>query len=300
MCIFLWTTDDPEYALVIANNRDEFLARPTSEAQWRNADLEPDPNGSILCGRDMPRSGKGGTWLGITRSGAFGVLTNYTELIPRHLIFTPARSRGVLVSEWLQNSHTQSPDAFLADVAAHKDEYAAFNLVVGQVGARTQVGYATNRGAEPHVLARDEPRGPMHALSNGLLSDPWPKVTDAERRLGDALDAHRGDREHLIDALFDVLRTSRGTPQSRSDMRRTIQVDPMSLPSTADGTALSLWPYGTHSWYGTRTATVCLVTRETPARIIFIERDIYTLDHHGELLHSHPGRSERRFEFTQK
>lgn len=299
MCIFLWTTDDPKYALVVANNRDEFLARPTSEAQWRNAELESDPDGLILCGRDMPSSGKGGTWLGITRSGAFGVLTNYTEQIPRHLIFTPARSRGVLVSEWLKNSHTQSLDAFLANVAAHKDEYAAFNLVVGQVGTHTQVGYVTNRGAEPHILAHDEPRGTMHALSNGLLSDPWPKVTDAERRLADALDAHRDNREHLIEALFDILSTSSGTPQSRSDMRRTIQVDPMSLPSTQDGTALSLWPYGTRSWYGTRSATVCLVTRETPARIIFIERDIYTLDH-GELLHYHPGKSERRFEFTQK
>lgn len=220
-------------------------------------------------------------------------------MVPRSLFSGTMRSRGPLVTDWLKGD--ASLDEYLAHVTQHKDEFGAFNLLIGQVGKPALVAYATNRGPDPCILSPDEPRGPMHALSNGLLSDPWDKVVDGERRLGAALDAHRRDPEALIGALFDTLSCvaadsqSNGTPKSRADMRRTIRIDPMRLPSSPDGTKLSLNPLATQAWYGTRTATVCLVTRESPPRVIYVERDVFQLEDGAPCGKPRP---ERRYEFT--
>jgi len=56
MCIVIVTTEHPSYRLILLNNRDEFLHRPTARATW----WEP-PNAHVLGGRDMHRS-EHGTW----------------------------------------------------------------------------------------------------------------------------------------------------------------------------------------------------------------------------------------------
>ena len=75
----------PEYPLILAANRDEFLDRPADPARFWPA--EPH----VLAGRDRKA---GGTWMGITTTGHFAALTNY-----RDLRTTPVQgpSRGVLV-----------------------------------------------------------------------------------------------------------------------------------------------------------------------------------------------------------
>ena len=76
----------PEYPLILAANRDEFLERPTEKAHfWSDA-----PH--ILAGRDLRA---GGTWLGITRSGRFAALTNHRDLRRPAVVNGP--SRGQLV-----------------------------------------------------------------------------------------------------------------------------------------------------------------------------------------------------------
>jgi uncharacterized protein with NRDE domain len=98
MCIVLYSLDNhPRYKLILASNRDEFLARETDEARWRSGrtldaitkeggrSVEEDgkvrEDGSglgrkagrdeVLCGLD--RSG-GGTWLGLDGRGRVGIL----------------------------------------------------------------------------------------------------------------------------------------------------------------------------------------------------------------------------------
>ena len=57
----------PRYRLILAGNRDEFHERPAAPLGW----WQDDPR--ILGGRDLKA---GGTWLGVARSGRFGVVTN--------------------------------------------------------------------------------------------------------------------------------------------------------------------------------------------------------------------------------
>ena len=55
------------YKLVLAMNRDEFTARPTSAARWRDG---------LVGGWDLQEGREGGTWLAMDRRGRLGLLTN--------------------------------------------------------------------------------------------------------------------------------------------------------------------------------------------------------------------------------
>ena len=59
MCliVFAWQAH-PDYPLVVAANRDEYLARPAAPAHWWVDAPE------LLAGRDLEA---GGTWMGLTR-----------------------------------------------------------------------------------------------------------------------------------------------------------------------------------------------------------------------------------------
>ena len=93
MCLILvaWQVH-PHYPLVLAANRDEFYRRPAAPAQWW-----PGTEG-ILAGRDLEA---GGTWLGVTRQGAFAALTNFRDPASHR---ADAPSRGQLVPQMPQLS----------------------------------------------------------------------------------------------------------------------------------------------------------------------------------------------------
>jgi len=57
---------------VLAANRDEFLDRPASDAEWHNFDSD-SADKWVLCGRDLASADKG-TWLGITKDLRVGIL----------------------------------------------------------------------------------------------------------------------------------------------------------------------------------------------------------------------------------
>ena len=80
--------------LAVAANRDEWRDRPTEPAHWWK-----DPP-DLLAGRDLEA---GGTWMGITRGGRFAAVTNFRDPSERR---TSARSRGVLVTEFLLGNDT--------------------------------------------------------------------------------------------------------------------------------------------------------------------------------------------------
>lgn len=86
MCLIVlaWQAH-PHYPLVVAANRDEFLARPASPAHW----WTDAP--ALLGGRDLEG---GGTWMGLSRDGRFAALTNYRDPSQKR---SGLPSRGLLV-----------------------------------------------------------------------------------------------------------------------------------------------------------------------------------------------------------
>lgn len=167
MCLIAFSWQPQSRRLLLLANRDEFYIRPTLAADWW-----PDsPN--VWAGRDQQA---GGTWLGVNRSGRFAALTNVREGQMR----VGQRSRGELVSNFLTSP--LSPQAYLEQVLGQGDEYAGFNLLLGDLNLGQEQGqlwYGGNRiGAEARRLSAG-----TYGLSNAQLNTPWPKLSRLKQGL---------------------------------------------------------------------------------------------------------------------
>lgn len=152
MCIVVlaWQTV-PNRPLILFGNRDEFYHRDAAPlAIW--------PQSSIIAGRDLQ---SGGTWLGITASGRWAIITNFRrkENPPENAI-----TRGALVADYLNDDSEPLP--YLQSV--NPAQYAGFNLIVGTL---TDAAILGNRGTPPQTLSTG-----VHSLSNALLDTEWPKT----------------------------------------------------------------------------------------------------------------------------
>jgi len=206
----------PDFPLVVAANRDEWRDRPAAPAHWW------DDHPAILAGRDLQA---GGTWMGVTRARRFAAVTNFRDPSDRR---STALSRGTLVTEFLRGEDT--PEAWLARLAASASLYNGFNLLVGDAGSLCYFGSREGevRAVEPGV----------HALSNHLLDEPWPKVQRARAGTREAL----GDDEALFALLSDATPApDEALPATGVGLARERQLSPI-LITGAD--------------YGTRTSTV--------------------------------------------
>jgi uncharacterized protein with NRDE domain len=237
MCLLVlaWMTH-PRYRLVAAANRDEFHDRSAAPLAWWNDD------GRVLAGRDLRA---GGTWMGVTRAGRFGVVTNFRELeAPPG---TDAPSRGRLVPEFLAG--IDPPGAFVDRLNGSAGRFAGFNLLVGDA---RELHYVSNRdSAGPRAL---EPG--LYGLSNHRLDTPWPKLVKTRERFAAALE----QRELEAGAFFELL-----------DDREPAASD--SLPDSGlppDWERALSAPFVLNERYGTRCSTVVLAGHD--GRTITAER----------------------------
>lgn len=236
MCIILFAyRSHPKYNLVLAANRDEYFARPTSRAAfWEDA---PD----LLAGRDLKR---GGTWLGVTRQGRFSAVTNFRD---SSSLKKDAPSRGFLVSDFLRSE--QSPTEYVTTISSSSRYHNGFNLIAGDQGG---LSYHSNRDSKIKELTPG-----VYGLSNHLLDTPWPKVKNGKDALSELV---RQDNEIDPEAVFEIL------------ANRTKAEDEF-LPQTGIGLEyereLSSIFISTAE-YGTRSSTLLLIDLEN--KITFIER----------------------------
>jgi len=224
----------PRYRLILAGNRDEFHDRPAAPLNW----WQDDPR--ILGGRDLKAQG---TWLGVARSGRFGVVTNYRDL---QAPVEGAPSRGQLVPRFLTGA--TSPKEFLDDLRGAAPRYSGFNLLVG--GTRA-LYYFSNRGPAPTALAPG-----VYGLSNHLLDTPWPKLQRTRERFSALLAQPEIAPEDLFTMLGD-----------------REQAAAAHLPSTGlpeDWERVVSAPFIVNERYGTRCSSVLLVERT--GRTILQER----------------------------
>lgn len=179
MCIvvFAWQTV-PNKPLILFGNRDEFYHRDAAPLSiWTDS--------PIIAGRDLQ---SGGTWLGVTASGRWAIITNFRrkEDLPENAI-----TRGALVADYLNGN--SEPLAYLQSV--NPAQYAGFNLIVG---TRTDAAILGNRGTPPQTL-----RAGIHTLSNALLDTEWPKTKRLSQGFH-ALDLTAND-DVLVTSGFNLL-----------------------------------------------------------------------------------------------
>jgi len=184
MCLVIFAHQcSPQYPLVVSANRDEFHARATEPSHFWPAQPQ------VLAGRDLEQ---GGTWMGTTRTGRFAAITNVRD--PARTAPAP-RSRGALTLNFLTGE--TSPQAYLAGIEPQADQYALFNLVVGDQQSLWVFSNAHgNRG--PQALAPG-----LYGLSNAALDTPWPKVTLGKSVLARSLDSATLSHTELATAVHD-------------------------------------------------------------------------------------------------
>lgn len=232
MCIALLSTSHPKYPFILLNNRDEFLSRPTLNADWwvRTRDspinkhpqssplpstdtIQDPPNQHVLGGRDIQRA-EHGTWLGITRQGRIAILTNFRE---EGVEVTHDKSRGAIPSAWLAGGHKSSA-AFASHLIDRTgiDDVGGFSLLFGSLrapdsdGCMPGLSVLSNRSSSAEEMRRIATRtGETHGLSNSHFGDvSWPKVVHGERFLEQAIQGsvERDDGEEaLLESLFEIL-----------------------------------------------------------------------------------------------
>ena len=239
MCllVFAWNAH-PRYRLIFAGNRDEFHDRPADPLQWwaDDAGIRQQTPAGILAGRDLQA---GGTWLGLSRGGRFGVVTNFRDMQRPQ---PGAPSRGDLVTQWL--TATMSAQAFAAELGRRAADYAGFNLLIATAD---EMVYASNR-ATPFAR-RLEPG--VYGLSNHLLDTPWPKLARTHARFTRLIAGSRpslGDLEQMLadrQPASDAELPSTGAPPEWERM--------LSAPFIVDTRS------GADAKYGTRCTTIVLV-----------------------------------------
>jgi uncharacterized protein with NRDE domain len=272
MCLIaLALHSSKRFPLVIAGNRDEFLARPTLPL-----DVWHSENGTaILGGRDGQ---DGGSWMGFTPQGRFAVLTNVRN--PQAAAPVQPISRGSLVVNWLDSQLTAAQWAEQLDAT----RFNGFNLIVGNWTTQECVYLSHSiffKPNQPQALANkalnamnsiviDVPTRQVHGLSNAALNTAWPKTVRLQAALTQALELP--NVSELTQALLQDLAYSQAAPDEQ-------------LPST--GVAIELERALSSAFvshpiaqphYGTRSSWVAALDERGQLHV-------------SEMIHSHDGNS---------
>ncbi|KAL9123921.1 MAG: hypothetical protein Q9217_006695 [Psora testacea] len=301
MCIALFSTAHPDYALILINNRDEFLTRPTLQADWWTP-----PHSNILGGRDLLRPEQG-TWLGITREGRIAVLTNFRE---EGVIKPEVRSRGAMVNAYLmQPAHSlQSTEKFVRSLVEGEglEGIGGFSLVCGRIGEPLAV-ISNRTPTVDGITWIAGAKGETTGLSNTTVADrSWTKVTRGEQLMADAIEnsvAGGSLKDRLIERLFNILsddtlpRIAAGQDWESKvkELRKSIFIPAVGGDGARHESAEHLAAGrseecvyaqkprrnqnaddGWSGAYGTQKQTVVLVTHT--GKVTFVERTLYHAD----------------------
>jgi len=317
MCIAILTSAHPDYPFILLNNRDEYLHRPTAEANWW---AEPDTQ--VLGGYDLHRPAHG-TWLGVTRQGRIAVLTNYREQDAS--VVEGARSRGLIPNAWLKSDPAvqESTEQFARRMIEHDgvQGVGSFSLCYGFVQDVVTSGRAKAKGLA--IISNRTPDvsgvvrlltggGETHALSNAAYADrTWPKVLNGEVWTQDAIQASVGandTRDQLVDRLLAVLRTDTMPRKKENEdwdmylnqLRHSIfipaigrdHLEEHNMPAHEVGDVVKQKAAdATSGCYGTQKSIIVLVNKE--GRLFYFERTLFD----GEARPIPQGHGDRKFEF---
>jgi uncharacterized protein with NRDE domain len=234
----------PRYRWVVAANRDEWFDRPTLPLHlWSDRMAQ-----GILAGRDQRA---GGTWMGVHVNGRFAAVTNVRSGRDLGAI----RSRGELTVDFLTEAGTPR-DAHTWLKACHSD-YGLFNLLLDD--GRNAAWLSSDAGG----LSYQRLAPGFHAISNGALNEPWPKVRRMHQAMTHAVASYAAAPDALIATLLAALADTQGAPdpelpETGVGIEWERRLAPINiLPDPAQPRA-----------YGTRVSTVLLVEKSGRGRMV--------------------------------
>ncbi|MEX1011566.1 MAG: NRDE family protein [Balneolaceae bacterium] len=242
MCLLLvaWKKI-PGVPLLIAANRDEFYNRASEPAHF----WPEEPN--LLAGRDMK---KGGTWLGLHRTGKIAALTNYRDLKRAK---SGEKSRGELPVRYLNSDISAS--RFPEMISSEMNLYDGFNMLLYDSHS---LWYFSNREPKGRGEAKSLTEG-VYGLSNAFLNTPWPKIEKTRSRFKKLITTSAISEL----GLFELLTDRETWPSGKLP-------DTGLTPEMEEAVSA---PFIKTEHYGTRCTTLLWVYEDGQAR--FIERSYY-------------------------
>lgn len=252
MCLLLLAFDVvPDRPWLLLGNRDEFHGRASLRAaRWVDA---PD----VVGGRDVEA---GGSWLALHRDGRFAAVTNVRSGTPRR----GSRSRGALVADFVRGD--AAPSEYAAAVAAERDEYGPFNLIVGDRSSAAGASSTAERSWDYHPG--------VHVLSNGTPQADWPKVRRLRERFEALLKSVLMENAHAAAGGALAAGTGAAADEALIDLLAdTAGAADEELPETGVGLELErrLAPiFIVGPQYGTRAST--LAYARSDGRCALVER----------------------------
>ena len=234
-----------DFPVVLATNRDEFFARPSSGA----VRLLEQPR--TVGGQDLVSHG---SWMGVTEQGLFVGVTNQRSW---HAPDRSKRSRGEVVINALKLGERHAVADMLRTLDAR--EFNGFNLLWGDA-EELLVGYA--REDQREIAIEVVPKG-IHVLPNDRLDSPdFPKVQRAMALLDPFV---RDEFDVLTEALKRMLADRERppleevpNPQAESPLNRDMLRE---LSALCIRTAL----------YGTRSSTIVALSPGKVSRYLYAD-----------------------------
>ncbi|CAI4231519.1 unnamed protein product [Auanema sp. JU1783] len=195
MCItFIFNNPnlDAKYRLIILNNRDEHIDRPTGELEWRNG---------ILGGIDEQDPARG-TWLGMNAQGNIGNILSITQ--PAATKKAEAPSRGKIPSNLLRGN--LSAKEYCDELAKVGTQYNGFQFLAFERSEDKHYNmYSVTNMYVDKVETVAWPKGAV-VISNSPPATPYQKVLYGKDRLDKFVENLTDDMapEDIIDKLLDI------------------------------------------------------------------------------------------------
>ncbi|KFH46339.1 Transport and Golgi organization protein-like protein [Hapsidospora chrysogenum ATCC 11550] len=248
MCIVFISTAHPKYSLILIDNRDEFVLRPTSRPHWWTHTTPSGRNVEVLSSRDLQRPERG-TWLGVTRQGMIAVLTNYREVEATGPSPKGRRSRGGMVTAWLgepPDEGVRESVERLVDEGEGVRGVGGFSMACAKLTGPEWEGFAvvSNRAGGLRDVPIVSPRkAEAWGFTNTAFaqSGEWPKIADGLGPFGEIVRTHGekkgddgdgdADEEELVARLLAHLDTDtlhghmdKGLAENIRDLKNSIFV----------------------------------------------------------------------------
>ncbi|CAI2352518.1 unnamed protein product [Caenorhabditis sp. 36 PRJEB53466] len=184
-------TADERYKLILLNNRDEVLDRPTAPMHWHNG---------ILSGVDEQDVARG-TWLGMDDSGKIGMLLSITQ--PRHTRHSIAPSRGGIVNDYLSSKSTNH---FFESLLKKAEEFNGFQFV--GIEKNTKSGLFEVRTLTNQLVDRIEVNkwdDHSHVYSNSPPHVPFKKTEYGQKIFAEKFkNSNKLELEEVFERLFEI------------------------------------------------------------------------------------------------
>uniref|UniRef100_A0A8R1I3Q3 Transport and Golgi organization protein 2 n=2 Tax=Caenorhabditis japonica TaxID=281687 RepID=A0A8R1I3Q3_CAEJA len=243
---------EEKYKLIILNNRDEDLDRPTAPMHWHDG---------VLSGVDEQDVARG-TWLGMKREGKIGMLLSITQLA--HTKSKIAPSRGGIVNSYLNADRSED---VLCSLKENATNFNGFQFVGIERNPETdlfEVKTLTNLLVdEIEVEKRNDA---CHVYSNSPPHIPFKKTEYGKQIFEDSLKCSDDlNVEQIFEKLLEI-----GTDRTSCFPDEQIKLQ-TGLPDNFYQPLASIYVrYPDEKRYGTRSHT--LIAIDNNGKVTILER----------------------------